>query len=28
MEDGQDVIIRRPAAGSVIPDESKYRRAF
>ena len=26
MADGQDVIIRRPAAASVIPDESKYLR--
>jgi hypothetical protein len=27
MADGQDVVIRRPAAASVIPDDSKYRRA-
>jgi hypothetical protein len=26
MADGQDVIIRRPTAASVIPDESKYIR--
>jgi hypothetical protein len=26
MADGQDVIIRRPAAGSVVQDESKYVR--
>src|SRR5205823_4831561 len=26
MADGQDVVIRRPAAASVISDESKYRR--
>jgi hypothetical protein len=26
MADGQDVIIRRPAAASVIKDDSKYRR--
>ena len=26
MADGQDVVIRRPAAASVIKDDSKYRR--
>jgi hypothetical protein len=26
MADGQDAIIRRPAAASVIADDSKYRR--
>jgi hypothetical protein len=27
MADGQDVVIRRPAAASVIPDDPKYLRA-
>ncbi len=26
MADGQDVVIRRPAAASAIKDDSKYRR--
>ena len=26
MTDGQDLVIRRPAAASVVKDDSKYRR--